>query len=197
VQYFWAYPYEFTTNELSYVNSVNVALTEVHGDWWLFTTYQNWGDIVRINDITASNGYGPAAGGQLRYWILHSCEVVPAPIDAPCATDNRAWWTPWFDVFQGMHTVVGYRTIMYINDSVTYQFGKDLELGAPVISAWFNAVNSASDYSGHPTEVAHCGTSLPMGKPSAVTVCGHNNDTIYDEAALPAASCLTSVWQPN
>lgn len=197
LQYFWAYPYEFNTSELSYVNSVNVALNEVHGDWWYFTTYQDWGDGVDLTAIPASEGFGPAAGGQLNYWILHSCEVVPSSIDAPCATDSRSWWTPWFNIFRGLHTVVGYRTIMYINDGATSPFAKNLELGAPVISAWFNATNGASDYSGDPKSLAHCGQNLPMGRPSAVTVCGHSADTIFNEAALPAASCLTNYWQPN
>jgi hypothetical protein len=86
---------------------------------------------------------------------------------------------------------------MYINDGVTSPFAHNLELGAPVISAWFNAANSASDYSGNPTDTAHCGTKLPMGRPSAVTVCGHNNDNIFNQAAIPAAGCLTNYWQPN
>jgi len=197
LQYFWAYPYDFTTSELSYVNSVNVALNEVHGDWWYFTTYQDWGDGVDLTAITASDGYGPAAGGKLEYWILHSCEVIPSAIDAPCSTDSRSWSTPWFNIFRGLHTVVGYRTIMYIDDGVTSPFALNIEKGAAVISAWFNAANSAPDYAGKPTAIGHCGTALPMGRPSAVTVCGHSNDTIFNETALPAASCLTNFWQPN
>jgi hypothetical protein len=197
LQYFWAYPFEFNTSELSYVNSVNVALNEVHGNWWYFTTYQDWGDGVDLTAIPAADGFGSAAGGQLNYWILHSCEVVPSAIDAPCSTDSRSWSTPWFNIFRGLHTVVGYRTIMYINDGVTSPFGLNIEKGAAVISAWFNAANSASDYSGRPTATAHCGNAPPMGRPSAVTVCGHSNDTIFNEAALPAASCLTNFWQPN
>lgn len=165
LQYFWAEPYEFNTSELSYVNSVQVALNEVHGNWWYFTTYQDWGDGVDLTAIPASEGYGPAAGGKLAYWILHSCEVVPSAIDAPCSSDSRSWWTPWFNIFKGLHTVVGYRTIMYIDDGATSPFGHNLELGAPVISAWFNATNGASDYSGKPMATAHCGTALPMGRP--------------------------------
>jgi len=194
-QYYWAYPFEFNTSELSYVNSVQVGLNEVHGNWWYFTTYQNWGDGVDITAIPASQGYGPARGGNLDYWILHSCEVVPSAIDAPCPTDSRAWWTPWFNVFQGLHSVVGYRTIMYIDDDVGYPFGLNLRFGASVVSAWFNAVNGAPDYFSHPTATAHCGTALIMGKPSTISVCGHENDNVFNTSALPAASCLHNIWQ--
>ena len=197
LQYYWAYPFEFNSYEQSYTNSVNVSLTEAHGDWWFFTTYQNWGDGVDITAIPANEGYGPANGGQLAYWALHTCEVVPSYVDAPCSTDSRSWWTPWFNVFKGLHTVVGYRTIMYINDGTTSPFGSSLEWGAPVISAWFNATNGALDYFFRPTSTAHCGKSLPMGRPSVVTVCGHENDNIYNQAAIPAASCLHNLYQPD
>jgi len=196
-QYYWAYPFEFDTNEASFVNSVNVALTEVHGNWWYFTTYQNWGDGVDITAIPASRGYGAANGGQLDYWIIHSCEVVPSAADAPCASDTRPWWTPWFNIFRGLHTVVGYRTIMWIDDDVGGPYGVSLRFGAPVVSAWFNATNSASGYQGNPTYGAHCGNSPPMGRPSTVSFCGRENDSIYNTAALPAAGCLINFWQPN
>ncbi len=201
-QYFWAYPWEFTTNQASYINSVQVGLTEAHGDWWFFTTYQNWGDGVNIDTIPASGGYGSANHGHLNYWILHSCEVVASAADAPCPagsprTDTRTWYHNWFNVFKGLHTVVGYRTIMYINDGVGFPFGLRLQWGQPVISSWFNAVLSDSDYFGNPMAQAHCGLNYPMGKPSAVTVCGHSNDTIFNQENIPAASCLTNFWQPN
>ncbi len=56
-QYYWAYVYEFISSKDYYVNSVNLALTEVHGNWDLFTTYQNWGEVVYLNQIP-STGYG-------------------------------------------------------------------------------------------------------------------------------------------
>jgi hypothetical protein len=196
-QYFWAEPWEFTTSEAAFVNSVNLAENEVHGDWWLFSTLSNCCDLVDITKIPASEGYGAAHGGHLDYWILHSCEVVPSAADAPCPTDNRPWWTPWFNIFQGMHTVVGYRTIMWIDDDVTGPYGLSLRLGAPVVSAWFNATTSAAGYQGNPTYGAHCGRTPPMGRPSTVSACGRQNDWVYDTTALPPANCLINFWQPN
>lgn len=201
-QYYWAYPWEFTSSKNSFIDSVQVGLTEAHGDWWYFTTYQNWGDGVDIDTIPASGGYGTANHGHLNYWILHSCEVVASAADAPCPpgapkADSRTWYHNWFNVFKGLHTVVGYRTIMYINDSVGFPFGLSLQWGQPVISSWFNATLSAPDYASHPSTTAHCGLNYPMGKPSAVTVCGRSGDSIYNQDTIPAASCLTNFWQPN
>ncbi|HET6841147.1 MAG TPA: DUF6345 domain-containing protein [Candidatus Angelobacter sp.] len=195
-QYFWAEPWEFTSNEGSFVNSVQVAENEVHGNWWYFTTYKNYGDGVSLTSIPATGGYGSSNHGKLDYWILHSCEVVPSAMDAPCSSDSRPWWTPWFNIFQGLHSVLGYRTIMYIDDDVTGPFATNLRLGAPVVSAWFNSTLSAPDYASHPTYTAHCGKALPMGKPSTISSCGHQNDSVFNTAPLPAANCLINFWQP-
>jgi hypothetical protein len=196
-QYYWAYPFEFTSDESGFINTVNVALNEVHGDWWLFSTLKNCCDLVDITAIPASSGYGPASGGNLDFWVLHSCEVVPSAIDAPCPSDSRPWWTPWFNIFQGVHSVVGYRTIMWIDDDVTGPFATSLRLGAPVVSAWFNATTSAAGYQGNPTYGAHCGRKPPMGRPSTVSACGHEGEWIYDTTRLAPASCLVNYWQPN
>lgn len=196
-QYFWAEPFEFNTNEASFINSVNIADTEVHGDWWLFSTLKNCCDLVDITAIPASEGYGAANHGSLDYWVLHSCEVVPSAMDAPCPADNRPWWTPWFNIFQGLHSVVGYRTIMWIDDDVTGPYAVSLRFGAPVVSAWFNATTSAAGYQGNPTAGAHCGRTPPAGRPSTVSVCGRQNDSVYDTSALPPANCVINFWQPN
>ena len=181
-QYYWAQPFVYTTDEQSFVNNVNVALTEAHGAPWLFTTESNCCDVVNINNIPASEGYGAANHGKLDYWIIHSCEVVPS------AEDNAEWWTPWFKVFQGLHAVMGSRTdMLFDNGAVNQPFGQNIGNGASVVSAWFNATLSYYPASEQP----------PTDRPSAVTVCGHEPDTVFNTAALPAASCLTNYWQPN
>jgi hypothetical protein len=181
-QYYWAVPALYTNDEASFVNDVNIALTEAHGAPWLFTTESDCCDTVDINGIPASEGYGAANRGKLDYWIIHSCSVVPS------AEDNSAWWTPWFKVFQGLHAVMGSRTEMYFDGGAVNQpFGENIGNGASVISAWFNA--TLSYYS--------ASTQPPMDRPSAVTVCGHEPDTAFNTNALPAPNCLTNYWQPN
>jgi hypothetical protein len=181
-QYYWAQPFIYTTDEQSFVNNVNVALTEAHGAPWSFTTESNCCDVVNINDIPATEGYGAANHGKLDYWIIHSCAVIPS------AEDNVQWWAPWFKVFQGLHAVMGSRTeMLFDNGAVNQPFGQNIGNGASVVSAWFNATLSYYPASEQP----------PTDRPSAVTVCGHEPDTVFDTAALPAATCLTNYWQPN
>jgi hypothetical protein len=102
-QYYWAEPFEFLEDKESFVNDVNIALNEVHGNWGLFLTRDNHDDLLQLSDIPAG-GYGRA----LAYWILHSCEVIPT------ATDEATSFDVWWNIFQGMHAAVGYRTEMWI-----------------------------------------------------------------------------------
>src|SRR5262249_4446515 len=86
-QYYWAYPVEFLASKNSYVNSVNIALNEVHGNWGWFSTRDNKDDGVQLQTI---DGYGGHAGGSLAFWIIHSCEVIPTATDEP--TSFNVWW---------------------------------------------------------------------------------------------------------
>lgn len=184
-QYYWAYPWEYTTSKNNFVNSVNVALSEDHGDWWLFTTLSNCCDVVDINTIPG--GYGASAGGNLRFWAIHSCEVVPAPEDTP------NWPDPWWNIFKGLHAVVGYRTIMYINDDAGYPFGHNLAIGMPFISSWLNAVNNLSAYASHPRWECH-GANKLMGRACAIVVCGRENDNVYNTQVIGQANCFNVYW---
>ena len=185
-QYYWAYPYEFEGSKNSFVNAVNVAEAEVHGDWWLFTTYQNWGDLVYVDSIP-SPGYGMGTGGKCNYLIIHSCEVVPS------AADTSSWPNKWWHVFGGLHSVFGYRTIMYIDDGAMWPFGVHMGWGCSLVSSWLSDVASSSLYSGHPGTVMH-GIWKPYGRPSTISVCGHEGDSVYNQASLPAAGCLQNYW---
>ncbi len=199
-QYYWADDWMYTSDEADFVNSVNVALTEAHGDWWSFTTESNCCEAVDLTTLPASQGYGAANHGNLAYWFIHSCEVVPSAADAPCASDSRPWWTPWWNVFQGLHSVVGARTpMMFDGGAVNFSTGIDMQLGTPMIWAWFNNLNSYESNAGNPVtgEAAHCGNFPPMDRPSTISVCGHENDTIYDLDPLPPAGCLINFWQPD
>lgn len=118
-QYFWAEPFEFLSDPGDFINSVQLALVEVHGNWWGYSTIGNSGDWVDMTTIAAP-GYGNAAGGHLAYWVIHSCEVIPSPDDTP------NWPDPWWNIFGGLHSVVGYRTIMWIDDDVGGPYGNSL-----------------------------------------------------------------------
>jgi hypothetical protein len=180
-QYYWAHPNFYTTNEASYVNSVNVALTEAHGSPWWFSTVSHCCDAVTINTIPASQGYGAANHGKLDYWIIHSCDVVPS------ASDVTDWYSAWWNVFKGLHAVMGARTsMMFDGGAVNSQVGQSIGNGAGVVPTWFNATMSYAQ-----------GQHSSLDRPSAVMVCGHWNDTVYNTTPLPAATCLQNFWQPN
>jgi hypothetical protein len=190
-QYYWAEPRLFTNQKNSFINKMNLALIEVHGDWWLFSTLKNCCDLVNINGDIPAPGYGPSASGALADWIIHSCEVVPGP------DDTATWPDPWWAVFDGVRNVVGYRTIMYINDHAGGPYGTSLGMLAPVVSSWLSDVISLNAYSGHPTTAAHGGVVRPMGRPSTVSACGHDGESVLSVASLPRANCLTVWWFPD
>jgi len=181
-QYYWDSPAMFTTQEASYVNSVNIALTEAHGAPWWFSTQSDCCDAVTINTIPASQGYGGFNHGQLDFWIIHSCAVVPSP------QEKSDWAGPWWNVFQGLHAVMGAHTAMYFDGGAVNQpFGQNIGNGAAVVPAWFNAMLSYNSPTNEP----------PVDRPSAVYVCGFENDSALDIAPLPPPNCLTVLYQPD
>lgn len=190
-QYYWAEPRLFLDDKDSFVNAVHLALTEVHGNWGLFSTYKNYGDLVHLADIPSS-GYGGDAAGQLAYWILHSCEVIPT------STDEKTSYDVWWNVFNGLHAAMGYRTEMWINDQVSSLFGLLLSLGAPVVSSWLSTVIHDNDYQNGDTYYDdNRNMTEPMGRPSAIAVTGHGDDTVTMVSPLPRPSSLTEWWYDN
>jgi hypothetical protein len=191
-QYYWAEPRLFTDENHEFVDGVQVALTEVHGNWGLFTTLKNNADFVRLDGIP-SDGYGGADGnGLLAYWILHSCEVIPTSTDS--ATSYDVWW----NIFNGLHAALGYRTEMWINDEISSKFGFWAGLGAPMISNWLSTIINDDSYSSSDTYWdGNVKMTEPMGRPSAVTVMGHSDDTIFDTFPLPRPSVLQQWWFDN
>jgi hypothetical protein len=191
-QYYWAYPRLYENENRSFVDSVHVTLTEGHGNWWLFTTEGDDTDVVRLADIPA-DGYGGAFDlGTLAHWVIHSCSVIPAPIDTPASFD--VWW----DIFRGLHSAVGYRTVMWINDRVTWRYGFFAGLGAPMVSNWLSTVIGDDSYSPTTfyTDSDHHNPArvLPHGRPSAVNVFGHADDTIRQTTPLARPSVLQQWW---
>ncbi len=187
-QYFWAEPFEFIGDQRDFINHVELALNEVHGNWWGFSTTGNSGDWVDMTTIPAP-GYGSAAGGSLAYWVIHSCEVIPSPDD----TSN--WANPWWNIFGGLHSVVGYRTIMWIDDDVTGPYAESIAWLAPVVGGWLNEVANADAYDDGDTEKTHNGRDEPVGRASTISACGTEDESVYwSTLHIPAASCLRTFW---
>jgi hypothetical protein len=116
----------------------------------------------------------------------------------PTQTDESGSFNVWWNIFDGLHAVVGYRTEMWIADGVTGPFGFAIGLGAPIVSTWINEVVTDSAYNPDATYTDdNRNITEPMGRPSAVAVCGHSDDTAADVAPIPAATCLTEWWIGN
>lgn len=197
--FYWAFPWLYTTNAAQFANSVNLLLTEGHGNWHEFSTYQKEGSsVVHITDIP-STGYGGGAGGSLCYWILHSCEVIPSNTDYP--SDPYSSFDVWWSVFNGLHSVMGFRTEMWIDDGVTTPFGQAVGNGVSVVGAWMNAVlNDQTWYAPSTKNTYYDGNRKmdePMGRASSVSVCGHTDDVVWDVENLGRPGCLFEWWYDN
>ena len=177
-QYYWDEPFIYGSDAQDFVDSVNIAFTEGHGNVHYFTTNElepNWGGVTISSDLP-SNGYGPGAGGSLAYWSIRSCDVVSTPIDYDAADFDKAF-DPWWSVFNGMHAVMGYRTNAAVGngDDGIGNIGKALGMGASAVHGWMSG-------------------ALSSGKTSAVTVCGHDDDTVFQIEDIGKPSCLQIWW---
>ena len=192
-QYLEANSSMFVSDRNQFVNSVQIALNELHGDWDTFSTYKTDGDLVTLSEIAAAGGLGCGADGHLAYWILHSCEVIPTQTDLPNSFD--VWW----GIFRGLRSVVGYRTDMWIDDDVTANFGLWLGLGAGVVPAWFLELAVTNWYGAHDQVYFdyNRGFMEPLGRPSSVSVCGHLDDTAFELEGLDHPNCLVELWMEN
>lgn len=174
-QYYWSEPFEFESEEQFFVDKVNLAFTEGHGNVHLFTTNESlpgWG-TVNIADIP-SVGLGPNSGGQLAYWIIRACQTISTPADYSAADFNLAF-DVWWSVFNGLHAVLGYRSNAQVYDDSMGSVGLLIGLGGGVVHSWLNAAKKG-------------------GKTAAVTVCGHADDTVFQKQGLGRPSCLQQWW---
>lgn len=192
-QFLPASPALFTTDRRNYVNSVDVALVEAHGAPWAIATLGDCCEPVQLADPfgrPGSMGFGPGADqGRLQHLVLHSCNVVASPDETP------RWAEPWWDVFNGLRTVVGYRTAMYIDDGAGAAFGRSLGAGSAVLPAWFNAVASLNAYARDPSLSFRCAGEHAMGRPAAIAVCGEEDATTFSiSRATDPAKCLDAWW---
>jgi len=205
-QWYVAYPWEVVGPSSKYfLNAVNVAYTVPHGDWLINTTLSNYGDTWYVPDIgTGGNpGFGAATGGVLATWIIMSCEVIPSMYDR----QNEAGGTgnpytafdAWWPVFQGLHNVIGFRTIMfYPDDNLQFGFGLDASVGGDLNAAWFQEVAANDGDDG-----TYCSQHL-IGPPlvhydraSTMIDARDLGQSIYSVGPQTASTTLWNFWMDN
>jgi hypothetical protein len=185
-QYVDAAPEQFTTDSARFVNGVDLALVEAHGSPWTIVTESNCCKPVSFED-TAFPPLGRDSGGRLKHLALHSCDVLPL------RPDRADWAKPWQRVFRGLHSVLGYRSSMYINDGAGPAFAAGLAAGAPVLAAWVGAITSLNIYKHKPFAHKHCSGQVAMGRPAAITACGADHLSASQTATF-IPDCLDAWW---
>ena len=205
-QWYVAYPWEVVGPSSKYfLNAVNVAYTVPHGDWLVNTTLSNYGDAWYVPNIgTGGNpGFGAAAGGVLATWVIMSCEVIPSMYDRQNeigGTGNPyTAFDAWWPVFQGLHNVIGFRTIMfYPDDNLQFGFGLDASVGGDLNAAWFQEVAANDGDDG-----TYCSQHL-IGPPlvhydraSTMIDARDLGQSIYSVGPQTASTTLWNFWMDN
>ena len=201
-QWLWAYSFEVQSDANYYLNAMQVAYTQPHGDWYVNTTYSNdlgTGDPWYITNIGlyGNPGLGAASGGQLSTWIIDSCEVIPSMYDLGFTTGNpynafNAWWS----VFQGLHRALGFRTEMLLGmDDMNYGIAQNMALGAASDSAFFNGVASV-DF-GTYADYHLNNMSVRYDRASLMEDTRNDGESIYSTYGQSASSELRNVWMDN
>jgi hypothetical protein len=205
-QWYVAYPWEVVGPSSRYfMNDVNVAYTVPHGDWLDNTTLSNYGDDWRVPNIgTGGNpGFGAATGGVLATWVIMSCEVIPSMYDRQ--NENGGSGNPykafdaWWPVFQGLHNVIGFRTIMfYPDDNLQFGFGLDASVGGDLNAAWFQEV--AANEGGVGTYASQHLKGAPQvhyDRASTMIDARDLGQSIYNVGPQSASTTLWNFWMSN
>ncbi|HKP60912.1 MAG TPA: hypothetical protein VJV78_29485 [Polyangiales bacterium] len=172
----------------SAINMVQLALVDAHGTPGTILTNSQCCDPVAIETLRFQNADGSPAG-ELNDWIIHSCEVVESFVDSPARWDQR-----WWGVFARARNVVGYRTRIISNDLAMTAYGARLGLGSPIVSTWLSTVMSLREYEVDRFTRGTDQKSHPVGRPSTVSVCGHDEDSALDDFTAAPPDCLINWW---
>ncbi len=186
IQYYWAEPYLFTSNSMSYINAMDLDYVSGHGANYYIQTNQSTSDGV---DLRSAPGYGANNGGSLKFLIIESCNTVTTAPDVP-----GDWWTPWTSIFQGLHQLVGFHTLSNSDNGIPNNFANKLRGRQGIWQAWFEAVDDERYWIANPTNPD--GSPYP-GYASAIMYNSTSNDNLSVFAANPAggASDMLTWWQ--
>jgi hypothetical protein len=192
-QYYWDETFIYESNKEDFVDNVNLAFTVGHGNVQYFAI-NGGAPGVHIADIP-SPGLGPGAGGFLSYWIIKACDVFSTPKEYK-PDDSHLAFDVWWNVFNGLHAAMGYRTMGQVVDWAPREAAKQIALGAGVVFAWMKAVNESPRYNpDNWYDISKIdGSYVWWGRAAAVTVCGHTDDNVYRRENLGRPGCLQMWW---
>lgn len=185
VQYYWGEPFEFDSDHQDFVDKMDLAYVAAHGSAYYVQTNQSTGDGVDLQNCPA---YGDLPhNGDLEFMIIESCNTVAS---APEASN---WWDPWVPIFQGLHQLVGFRTLSNSDNGIPNRYANKLKANGGVWQSWFDAVNEERSYSSY---VNTDGAPYP-GYASAILYISTENDRLGNYAADPAGGSnnMKTWWQ--
>jgi hypothetical protein len=193
-QNYLARRFMLTSRKDYFANLVDLALVEAHGSPWTIITYRDFAGDVKLNGDVPLSGFGTAGGGRLKHLILHSCRVVRTGVDSYYGQIREAWAGEWWGLFNGLSSIVGYRSSMFINDGAGGALARNLARGEAVVPAWFGAVASLNIYGPNSWETTYCANPEPMGRAAAIAVCKEGSMATVNDASTPRPQCLEAWW---
>lgn len=187
IQYYWAEPFEFGSSHQNYVDYVDLAYVAGHGSEYYIQTNQSTGTGF---DFRNAPPYGDLANnGDLEFLIIESCNTVASAPEHPAD-----WWTPYNNMFQGLHQFVGFRTLSVSDNGIPNNFANRLKGNQKVWQSWFAAVDDERYWIFNPT--LDDGAAYP-GFASVICYASTANDRIGSYAADPAGGTagMWTYWQ--
>ncbi|KAJ3529464.1 hypothetical protein NMY22_g8988 [Coprinellus aureogranulatus] len=204
-QYFFAQPFMFGSSANSFINTVDLALVEAHGNFHSFTTDGSRTDVdnVRIPQDIIAGGYGKITNGGkgcLSYWIIDAGEVMPTEPDfqalgVPQPDIEQKVKGPWKHVFEGgIHAIMSWRTAPLMSDNVAKHWAEvTADTNYPVVTTWLYQASIDPAYTSDPTYTDR-GTGksgTPLGRAAAMFRCERTSDKVTDLDKVDKPACVS------
>ena len=157
-QYYWCECLGFTRYNNRFVDAVDFAYYSGHGNNWYITMGPGAYYLPRhvaldsAGSPNRSRGWGDRS---MEFVTFQSCAVIPGP------PDLDDWYSKWttepYDLFDGLHQAIGYRTISYSGNGISNNYGNRIHHNEACWQAWFNAVNDERNgfYPGYASAVMY------------------------------------------
>ena len=185
-QYYWAEKFLFEgPSHANFADKMDLVFMSGHGNFYIWQEIKN---PSTTTDFRTVPPYGDLANnGDLEFLIIESCNTVtPYP-------DDHNYRNSWAGMFQGMHQLVGFRTLSVSDNGIPNRYAKKLKSNQGVWQSWFAAVNDERSWWHSDVED---GVPYP-GFASAIVYVSTENDKLGSYASDPAGgtSGMHSWWQ--
>jgi hypothetical protein len=186
-QYYWNKPYFFSgASHVNYADKMDLVYTAGHGSGYYLETNKSISEGINFTSASPLGDLGN--NGDLEFLIIESCNtVVPYP-------DDNNYKNIWKTIFQGLHQLVGFRTLSVSDNGIPNNYAGKLKGNQGIWQAWFDAVNDERYWIFNPT--LSDGAPYP-GFASAVVYSSTENDRLGSYAGTDPSgkTGMKSWWQ--